>query len=216
MKPLIIANWKANFTEKEAEDWLENFKDYKGEDFVICSPFTLLGFISDYVKKHELPIKVGAQDISPYSEGPYTGEVTGREIKEFGDYALIGHSERRRLFNETQDEIVNKLLEAQRNKLTPVLCISDLSQLEGIVAVDDLIIAFEPTESIGSDNPTDPVKVGHVVKEIKTKIKAPVLYGGSVDSGNVTDYTKGKNIDGVLVGGESLVAENFLKLLKNA
>jgi triosephosphate isomerase (TIM) len=216
MQPLIIANWKANFDKKEAESWLENFKDYKEKNFVICSPFTLLEFISEYVKKYDLHVEVGAQDISPYSEGPYTGEVTGREVKEFADYVLIGHSERRRLFNETQDEIANKLLEAERNKLTPILCISDLSQLEEIVAVDKLIIAFEPTEAIGSDNPTDPKKVVEVIKDIKRKIKVPVLYGGSVNADNVAEYTKNENIDGVLVGGESLVADSFRGLLKNA
>jgi triosephosphate isomerase len=216
MKPLIIANWKANFTQKESLDWLENFKDYKRKSFVICAPFTLLGFVSDYVAKHELPIKIGAQNISPYSEGPYTGEVTGKEIREFAEYVLIGHSERRRLFNETQDEIINKLLEAQQNKLIPVLCISDLSQIEGIIAVDNLVIAFEPTESIGTDDPGDPQKVSQVIKEIKRKIKVPVLYGGSVDAENVTFYSKGKDIDGVLVGGESLIADHFLELLKNA
>ncbi len=216
MQPLIIANWKANFTKKDALSWLELFKEYNSKQFVICAPFTLLESVSSFVKENNLPIKIGAENISPYPEGPYTGEVTGREIKEFADYVLIGHSERRRLFNEAQDEIISKIIESDKNDLKPVLCISQLEELEGILPVDDLIIAFEPTESIGTDNPGDPSKVEQIVEQIKAKIKVPVLYGGSVDSKNVSDYTKNPNIDGVLVGGDSLLPEDFLKLLKNA
>lgn len=215
MKPLIIANWKSNFTEKEAKDWLENFKNYKGRPFVICSPFTLLDFLHSYIRDNDLPVKIGAQNISAYEEGPFTGEVTGREIKEFAEYVLVGHSERRRLFNEMQDEIANKLLRAQENNLTSILCISDLGQLEEITPVDDLVIAFEPVEAIGTKNPSSISEVETAVIEIKKKINAPVLYGGSVDADNVSRYTKKEMIDGVLVGGESLVAKDFLKLLEN-
>lgn len=216
MHPLIIANWKANFTKSDAISWLKFFANYKGQEFVICSPFTLLEFLSEFVKEEKLPIQIGAQDLSAYSEGPYTGEVAAREIKEFAEYVLVGHSERRRLFNETQEEITNKLSEAERNKLKAVLCISEIEQLEGIVGRDGMIIALEPTESIGSDNPSDPKKVAQMVKQIKAKIEAPVLYGGSVDHQNVAEYTKNPNIDGVLVGGESLMPQDFIKLLKNA
>ncbi len=216
--PLIAANWKSNFTYKEAEDWLNFFKgkEISGGEIVVFPSFTFLGEVGHLINEYSLPFKVGAQDLSSFDQGAFTGEVNADQLKDFVEYVLIGHSERRKLFNETQEEILMKLDKAYKANLKVILCISKIEELDG-VSLDNLVIAYEPLDAIGSGNPESAEKANDFAKEIKNKLDgARVIYGGSVDQHNVSGYLEQENIGGVLVGGKSLDPQSFLEIIQNA
>jgi triosephosphate isomerase len=219
MKKLIIAaNWKSNMTKEEAEIWLREFstQDFSGlPEVILLAPFTLLDMASAYIKEKDLDIALGAQDISPFEKGAYTGEIYSGEIKEFCSYVLIGHSERRSNFNET-DEIVNKKIEeAASSGLNIIVCVSNISQVRSLTT-DNLVIAYEPLDAIGTGNAENPEDVESFVNQIKEIKNSVVIYGGSVNSEIVKNYTGLENINGVLIGSESLKANSFSDIIRNA
>ena len=220
-KLFIVANIKSYETETEAKNWLEAFKNIKNssedlssKEIIICPPFTLLEFFNEFFLKNEINASLGAQDISPFDEGPYTGEVNAKQIKEFAKYVLIGHSERRKNFNETKDVLFKKVNLALEYGLNPIYIIQDKDEeiLQGVE-----IIAYEPISAIGSGQPDSPEDADQVSSSVKLRNnKYNVLYGGSVNSENVNRFTQMMNINGVLVGGASLDPEEFIKIIKNA
>lgn len=213
----IVANWKSNKTAKEAEDWLNELKnanvDVVNKETIICPPFIPLYKLNSVIKELNLPIKLGAQDISPFDEGAYTGEVNGKQIKEFTDYVIIGHSERRQNFKETDEMLIKKVQMAQKYLLTPIFCIQDQDTFvpEGVK-----IVAYEPVAAIGTGNPDTPENAEKVAKAVKEKGVQFVLYGGSVNTQNVSSFTSMESIGGVLVGNASLDAKEFAKIIQNA
>lgn len=224
-KLFIVANWKANKTLQQAEKWLaeftiDNLQFTKDKEIVICPSFTLLENLKSYFLHHKSLLKVGSQDISPFAEGAYTGEVTAEQIKEFAIYVIIGHSERRKEFHEDEDIILKKLLMAQKLQLTPILCISQLDQLSGYTTYmnqSPFIVAYEPLSAIGSGEADDPKNADEMAKKIKEMAPTViVLYGGSVTAENVNSFTQMPHIDGVLVGGASLDPQEFSKIITNA
>ncbi|QQG40856.1 MAG: triosephosphate isomerase [Candidatus Levyibacteriota bacterium] len=218
-KILIVGNWKSNKTEIETNEWFQRFTIYDlrftNKEIIICPPFTLLSNLKSSILNHKSFIKLGAQDISPFDEGAYTGEVNGKQIKEFADYVIIGHSERRRYFGESEDIIVKKIEMAQKYELTPIVCVSDIKQAENYTRYT-LIIAYEPLFAIGSGNPDTPENANEMAKKIKEIIDAPVIYGGSVTSQNVKSFTQMPSIDGVLPGKASLDANEFASIIEKA
>lgn len=217
-KIFIVANWKSNFTSIEANSWLQGFKNYDlgitNKEIIICPPFTLLSGIESRIKNQELRIKLGVQDVSPFDEGAYTGEVSAKQIKEFADYVIIGHSERRQNFNEQDEVLFKKIDRARANNLIPIFCVQGK---ETKVPQDIDIIAYEPTDAIGTGNPDTPENAESVASFFKANFKAAsVLYGGSVNSANVASFTKMPDIDGVLVGKASLDVKEFYKIIHNA
>ncbi len=222
-KLFIIANWKSNKTILEAGEWLQTLNDLQltinkeEKRVIVCPPFTLLPFVKQSIVKGQLLIAVGAQNISPFDEGAYTGEISGKQVKEFADYVIIGHSERRKYFGEN-DQIINQKIEmATKYNLIPIICISDPAQINNLKIEKGAIIAYEPLFAIGSgnaDTPENASLVGEKIKKISGGID--VLYGGSVTSQNVNSFTSEANINGVLVGGASLDAQEFSSIIKNA
>lgn len=212
-KLFIIANWKSNKTESEAREWLSvlqnSFSKSEEKNIIVLPSFTVLPLFKDS------DIEVGAQDISPFEQGAYTGEVNGRQIREFAGYVLIGHSERRQNFGDTEDILAKKVSEAIKNGLKVIYCIQEAQALipDGIE-----IVAYEPVSAIGTGNPDTPDNANEIAKSIKQKLSKVqyVLYGGSVTSENVASFTNMDSLDGVLVGGASLDAQEFLKIIKNA
>jgi len=230
MKKIIIANWKCNpLTMSQAKglfnDIKKGIKPVKNE-VIICPPFSYLypllgrGF------------KLGAQNCFWEEKGPYTGEISPKMLKDLGvEYVIIGHSERRMHLGETDEMINRKLKAALKSGLKPVLCVgekkgensrkiieSQLSlNLSGIPkkGLRKIIIAYEPIWAIGTGNFCEPNKAAETLKFIKSKAKNMVLYGGSVDSKIADHYTK-NGFDGLLVGGASLNAKEFIKIAKNA
>lgn len=216
---LIVANWKSNKTISEAKDWLQGFTNYDlritNKEIIVCPPFTLLGILRDKIREVGLPIKLGAQDISPFEQGARTGDVNGKQIKEFAEYVLVGHSERRKNFNEDDAILSKKVYMAIENNLIPIFCVPNaISSIPQGVS----IVAYEPIEAIGTGNPDSPENADEVAKKIKEDNArvTRVLYGGSVNADNVDLFTKSENINGVLVGKESLDPLEFLKIIQNA
>lgn len=235
-KIFIIANWKSNKTIADTEKWLHSFNDglikssikMEEKKVIIASSFISLEHANYCSGNLKLALEFAAQNVSMFEEGAYTGEVSGRQIKELANYVIVGHSERRDNFSET-DEIINKKIEqALKHNLTPILCVSDIKQIhnstlrlrsgqESIIHNANCIIAYEPLFAIGSGNPDTPENAGRMCQEIKNILgEIPVLYGGSVSKDNIKSFTKMLNIDGALVGKASLDPMEFLGIINNA
>ena len=245
MKTLIIANWKCNPpSQKEANGLFsaieKGVKNIKGVEAVICPPF---------IQLHIAPsgnIKLGGQNCFWEQKGAYTGEISPLMLRDAGCvYVLVGHSERRNYFGET-NEIVNKKLKAVlQARLSPVLCVGetrqerDSGQTESIIKQQlisglrdisaglipkDFSIAYEPVWAIGTGNPCDPdeaQKMGLLIKKIVSEIynrkiseNIRILYGGSVNSKHAAGYIKEAKLQGLLVGGASLLVQEFVGIIE--
>ncbi|TSC63668.1 MAG: triosephosphate isomerase (TIM) [Microgenomates group bacterium Gr01-1014_93] len=212
----IIANWKDNKTIAEALDWISQVgpKLEKRENIkvVVCPTFTAIEEVKKAVMVGNFPIMVGAQDLSPYPEGAFTGEEAAGILKQFVDLAIIGHSERRQKFNETDEIIAQKVKQALNHQIIPLVCVQNGETLvpEGVK-----LIAYEPIFAISTDNPDSPENAEKVAETFKQKYgdELEVLYGGSVTSENIGGFLNRGNLNGVLVGGASLGAEEFLKII---
>jgi triosephosphate isomerase (TIM) len=219
-KLLIVANWKSYKTIVEAKEWLEkigNLKEQASSEkkVILCPSFPFLSFMATFITEHNVPFVLGAQDISPFSEGAYTGAVNARQVKEFVEYVIIGHSERRRFFREDEVMLSHKVQRANETGLQPIFCVQGK---EIFIPPGVEIVAYEPLEAIGTGNPDTPENAFAVAQFIKKQYKDVhvVLYGGSVTPENVVQFTEHDGIDGVLVGGASLNADSFLKIVENA
>lgn len=217
MQQYFIANWKQHKTAQETRDFLSVFKDQidvsqLGEkQIIICPSFTSLQAAQEIVKEHGIDVSLGAQDVSEFDDGAYTGEVGGSQIKEFADFVIIGHSERRRYFGETPEQVAKKVANAKKAGLTVVLCVQD--ENEPVVEGADLV-AFEPVGAIGTGQAEDPAEVSRVFELLKAKINVPLIYGGSVDANGIVNYKSVPNIAGFLIGGASLEPESFSNIIK--
>lgn len=247
-RPVIAGNWKMFKTVNDAENYAERFLDEVNGitklDIVLCAPFTAL-----YSLKNELEesiVHLGAQNMAWADEGAYTGEISPRMLLDLAcTYVIIGHSERRGLFGETDEDIAKKVIKALSVGLTPILCVGEnlKVRIEGKaaevvraqvahalseVAIEDLnrvIIAYEPIWAIGTGKTASSKDAQDMCAEIRTTLKGlseviseevRILYGGSVKSDNIAELMTEPDIDGALVGGASLDPIGFAKLVKNA
>lgn len=221
-KLFIIANWKSNKNAAEAKMWFESISklktqisERKEKTVIICPPFTLLPYTQNNIQQLHLQWYVGAQNISPFKQGAYTGEVNASQVKEFGEYTILGHSERRDNFQEDDDLLIKKVELAVQYGLIPIFCIQGV---ETPIPKDVILAAYEPVFAIGTGVPDTPENAESVIKAIKKKnphVKY-VLYGGSVTGDNVRSFTGKPLIDGVLVGGASLDPKKFADIVKNS
>lgn len=225
MKKLyIVGNWKSNKTESETISWFQrlmiNDLRFTNKEIIVCPSFTMLPILKSLIINHKSSIKLGAQDISPFEDGPYTGEVNGKQIKEFADYVIIGHSERRSHFGEEEGMVNKKLEMGFKYGLIPILCVSDTTQLQTInhePITNNLIVAYEPLFAIGTGSPDTPENADSIAFTIKKELgNVLALYGGSVKETNVNSFTSKSNIDGILVGGASLDPKEFVNIIHNA
>lgn len=223
MKTLfIVANWKSNKTISETEKWLHDFDEklkrenisLENKEIIVSLSFTLLEHANYCSSNLKLPLKFAAQNISPFEEGAYTGEVSAKQIKEFADYVLIGHSERRKNFLERDEMLFKKVELAKQYGLIPIFCIQGKDTK---VPKDVEIVAYEPVFAIGTGNPDTPESAEKIANYIKVNTGVRyIFYGGSVTSANIKKFTKMPNIDGALVGGASLDPRKFLEIVANA
>lgn len=226
-KLFLVANWKANkdiaemyswfisFLNSDFITWLHEEEKKHDKTIIICPPFTVLSEIVIFLSSHSLkiPLFLGAQTISSFESGSYTGEVTGHMLEELVTYVIIGHSERRQM-GETFEDIEKKVQLALSHNLIPIVCVQDIHTPvpEGVK-----IVAYEPVNAIGSGNPDSPEHANEVAMYFKeSKNILYVLYGGSVTSKNVASFTRQEYINGVLVGGASLEPDAFSLIVKNA
>lgn len=228
MQKYVIANWKSNKTLESAESWLNQFsqaviKPWDSQlQVVVAPPFPLLQTVAE--KKERNPITqqlvLGVQDISPFTAGSYTGAVAGENLSGFTSkvsVAIVGHSERRRYFKETHQDVANKVARCLELGITPVVCVDDeyiAAQASAIDAehLDKCVVAYEELGAIGTGNNEPVERVAELVQRIKVAFgQIPVLYGGSVKPGNAADYAA--ICSGVLVGGASLTADSFANIV---
>jgi triosephosphate isomerase (TIM) len=203
----------------------------EARELVICAPFTALSLLSD--KLQGSAVKVGAQNIHWEKSGAYTGEISGAMLTELGvRYVVVGHSERRQYFGETDETVNARLKAAQLAGLTPILCVGetkqqrDANQAEAIIAGQlekglvgvnqfNLVVAYEPIWAIGTGDTCACDEANRVIGKIREQLdnkEVSIQYGGSVNPGNIDDIMAQNEIDGALVGGASLEADSFAKL----
>ncbi len=225
MKTLwIIANWKSNKTISEALDWLnivgpklqnsENLSaDRQDIKVIVCPPFSDLAELKKEIQVNNYSIFLGSQDISPFGIGAYTGEEPAEILKDLVSYSIIGHSERRENFAETDEMVADKFNKAKETGAEGVVCVQGA---ETPIPEGCNIIAYEPIFAIGTGTPDTPENAQKVAEQIKSeKPDVNVLYGGSVTDQNCNAFISQKDINGLLIGKASLDAEEFLKIVES-
>lgn len=220
MKQLyLVANWKSNKTVEEAKEWVSvishNFSDVKIPSHVsviLCAPFTVSAILQQEASTLALPMHLGVQTISSYPNGAYTGEISAQMVKGLADYVLIGHSERRRYFHESDAELLEKAKQAAGNGLNIIYCVENADQP---VPTEAVAVLYEPQAAIGSGKSEDPAISNTMCKTISEKhSNVPVLYGGSVTEETVKGFIEQPYISGVGVGGASLDPVRFFHLIE--
>ena len=248
-KTLIVANWKENFTASEAERWADelnkelrmsasgdssNLKNKGETEVVVCPPFVLIPVLKSQVSslppdspQRRLPrggrgkfqVHLGAQDVSKFEEGQYTGEVSAKMLKDFVKHVIVGHSERRKYFGEMDEDVELKIEQCLKHNLIPIVCVNNLEQVpkcQSAKVPKETIFAYEPLFAVGTDTPDTPENAQKFAEKIKGEVGQDVrlLYGGSVNAENVKLFVSRPDIDGVLVGQASLDAAEFAKIVK--
>ena len=238
MRKIVIAgNWKMYKTRAESLEFLQGFMSCLTEtpeerEVVLCVPFTSLAVLSKNL--HGSRIRLGAQNVHWQESGAFTGEISGPMLSELGvRYVIVGHSERRQYFGETDETVNLRLKAAQKYDLIPILCVGEtkqqrdageteahiFSQLEkDLVGVDQqkLVIAYEPIWAIGTGDTCEAKEANRVIGLIRSKLTdpdVPIQYGGSVKPENIDEVMVMPEIDGVLVGGASLEARSFDRIV---
>lgn len=213
----IIANWKSNLSLSESLDWINIVgpKLNKREDLqiVVCPRFSALPELYQEIQTNNYPIILGAQDLSPFGIGSFTGEEPAELLKELVTMSIIGHSERREKFGETDEIVAEKIKQANAFSIEPILCIqnADTPIPEGVK-----IGAYEPVFAIGTGTPDTPENANVVASKVKERSpELSILYGGSVTSENCETFIDAENISGLLIGKASLNPEEFLKIVEN-
>lgn len=219
----IIGNWKSNKNSQEMQEWFQTFQKLSAQgkivdpgkiEVVTCLPYILLPQAKWFRDQNKLTLKLGGQDVSPYPNGAYTGEISAVQLSEFVEYAIIGHSERRKYFKEDDSMLSQKVLKAKEANLKVIFCVPDENTF--IPAGID-IVAYEPVWAIGSGKTDTPDNANRVAESIKKKWGGGVLiYGGSVTPENVASFVTTEFIDGVLPGGASLDPNKFWQMIVNA
>ena len=239
-RKVVAGNWKMNMLPNEAIDFVNNLaplvKESKTE-VIICVPFTDLFYTLLTVQ--DTNIHVGAQNMHYEESGAYTGEVSAKMLKSINtEYVIIGHSERRQYFNETDETVNLKVKAALKNNLKPIVCVGEtLKQREegktieiitsqiskalaGMQNLDNIIIAYEPIWAIGTGKTATKEDANDAIKAIRDEINKnfntkdiTILYGGSVNENNSKELFEMPDIDGGLVGGASLKVDSFSKII---
>lgn len=243
---LIAGNWKMNLDHQQAIALVQKLAwslkdaahDYSSAEVAVFPPFTDLRTVQTLIDADKFEIKLGAQDLSKFDSGAYTGEISGAFLKKLDvKYVLVGHSERRQYHGETDQDIQAKTAAAFKHGLVPIICVGEtLEQLEaegqsavpvrqtlaalaGHENLSEFVIAYEPVWAIGTGKVATPEEAAAVCSKIREAIgqqfgaevaaATRILYGGSVKAANVAGFLRSPEVDGVLVGGASLDSDEF-------
>lgn len=235
--PIIAGNWKMHKTQIEALDFLKGFLSHLNDvpedrEVVLCVPYTILSPFSKDL--HGSRVKLGAQNVHWEPSGAYTGEISAAMLTELGvRYVIIGHSERRQYFGETDETVNLRLRAAQDHGLTPILCVGETKQQRDAGETEDiikhqlkhdligvnqanLVVAYEPIWAIGTGDTCNPAEADRVIGVIRNQLSnadVSIQYGGSVKPDNIDEIMKQSEIDGVLVGGASLDPVGFARIV---
>ncbi len=251
-RPIVAANWKMHKTHLEAiQDvqklsYLLDKKDTERVEVVICPPFTALRSVQTLVESDKLPYEVGAQNVHWEDHGAYTGEISPAMLVALRiRYVIVGHSERRQHFGETDATVARKVKAVFAHEMTPILCVGETLEQretgqaaeivsaqvrEGLSKVDAAdaartVIAYEPIWAIGTGKACAPTDAAEAIRAIRDMLgtmfsadvgkTVRVQYGGSVKAGNIREFMGHPEIDGALVGGASLDPEEFALIIKH-
>ncbi len=249
--PLIAGNWKMNLDHLQAIAFVQklawNLKDAKHDfsavEVAVFPPFTDLRSVQTLVSADKLPLAYGAQDLSAQDSGAYTGEISGAFLSQLEcQYVLIGHSERRTLHGENDEQVAAKVKAALGHNLVPIICVGETAAdlelhgpsavpvaqlkaaLSGVTNAADIVVAYEPVWAIGSGQAATPEQAEQVAAQLRTVLKdtlgedvaakTRILYGGSVKGVNIAGYMREPNVDGALVGGASLDIDEFSSIVR--
>lgn len=246
-KKLIAGNWKMNLDVNESRELAKSIlektdkKYFEYTDVLLCPTYVALSVVADVIKDSQ--ILLGAQNLSFENDGAFTGEISASMLKAVGsEYVIIGHSERRKYFNES-DELVNKKIKkALEFGLKPVLCVGETleeresskqnevvkaqltTDLNGVSDLSNVVIAYEPVWAIGTGKNATPEQANEMHKHIRSVISklydqntadnTKILYGGSLNDKNCKELLSESDIDGGLIGGASLKADSFIEIIK--
>jgi len=245
-RPFIAGNWKMNTTVDEAaalvSSMIGDLSNETAVDVVLCPPFVSLYRISELIAGTS--VRLGAQDMYFKEKGAYTGEISPLMLRPLCQYVILGHSERRQIFGETDSQVNQKVKAALAAGLTPIFCIGETLEendagktgevltrqvregLKDIPAGVEVVVAYEPIWAIGTGRAAAGVQAGKTIGLIRSEIvgvlgkeKAEgtrILYGGSVTAANIAEFISEPQIDGALVGGASLKAADFTGIVKQA
>lgn len=230
---LIVGNIKMNMKFGELSNYLNYFKNMNKDNVVICPSYIYIPYFLNY------NLNVGSQNVCAYEDGGYTGEVSAKQLSSIGvKYTIIGHSERRIKLNETNKEINEKIKKSLEANLKVILCIGETLEelnllkrelvlkrqirdsLYNIEDLSNIVIAYEPVWSIGTNKLPSINELEEIIKFIKElvyymyKIDIKVIYGGSINERNVDNFNKIKNLDGFLIGSASINPISFLEIIK--
>jgi triosephosphate isomerase len=245
-RTLVAGNWKLNGSKQNTKNLIEGILQgmsaVNNADVAVCPPFVYIPQVAELLASKR--VAWGAQNCSQHNAGAYTGEVAAPMLKEFGcTYVILGHSERRSIYNESNDEIVQKFIAVKATGLIPILCVGELltereagkteaviaEQLDAVLNVtgiepfDNAVIAYEPVWAIGTGVTATPEQAQEVHAFIRQRLATKnaaiakniqILYGGSVKPDNAAELFAKSDIDGGLIGGASLQADSFLGICK--
>ena len=245
---LVAGNWKLNGSHATIETLISGIKKGMGQvtqaEVAVCPPFVYLSMVRDQLDG--TTIALGAQDVCDEDAGAFTGEVSAPMLKEVGcKYVIVGHSERRNIYGESDEFTARKFAAVKRAGLRPILCVGELLeereqgvteqvvarqldavlQLEGVAGFGDAVVAYEPVWAIGTGKTATPQQAQDVHAFIRQRISQHdqivaenmrILYGGSVKGSNAEELFAMQDIDGGLIGGAALKAEEFLTICKSA
>lgn len=244
---MVAGNWKMNGSSASVSELIEGIKAGVGEtgaEVAVCPPFVYIPAIASAISGS--PIKLGAQNMCEQDSGAFTGEVSGLMLKDVGcDYVIIGHSERRAMYGESDEITAIKYGAVLKNGLKPIFCIGEtleeresgvtndviarqidaILDSDGVTSLANAVLAYEPVWAIGTGKTATPEQAQEVHAFIRGKIAdldavvaegLRILYGGSMNPGNAADLIAQPDIDGGLIGGASLKADDFLTICKAA
>ncbi len=227
MRTYVIGNWKSHKSTDNGLDWLKQFsrlyRESAGIEVVISpSSLSLEAMNRAVTDMHVSGLTLAAQDVSPFPKGSYTGAIAADTLKPLVKYVIVGHSERRRYFHETPQDVINKVTELADSGLTPIVCVEDadmLANLRPLADIDcrEMIVAYTPVDGLNFKIPETVERISQTITRFRAFFKGwPIIYGGAVTEKNAEDFLAIPGLSGLFLGTTSLDAKSFVRVCQIA